>query len=195
MLKYIQDNICYISKRMDTLKMKDNYTIDYIYNLPEGERAELIDGQIYYMAPPSRKHQEIAGALYRKISDYIDSKSGGCKAYIAPFAVFLNENDKTYVEPDISVICDQGKLNAKGFTGAPDWITEVASPGSRKMDYFIKLFKYRSSGVREYWIVDIVEKSITVYDFQNNDGDKYSFADKIKVNIYDDFLIDFKEVE
>ena len=40
------------------------YTIDDIYSLPDGERAELINGQIYYMAPPSRKHQEIAGELY-----------------------------------------------------------------------------------------------------------------------------------
>lgn len=77
MLEYVQDNIliifCYWGERMVELKMKENYTIDYICNLPEGERAELIDGQIYYMAPPSRKHQEIAAKLYRKIADYIES--------------------------------------------------------------------------------------------------------------------------
>ena len=86
------------------------YTIEDIYALPEGTRAELIDGQIYYMAPPSRKHQDIAGILYRKIADYIDSKGGSCKTYIAPFAVFLSENGKNYVEPDISVICDRQRL-------------------------------------------------------------------------------------
>lgn len=76
------------------LPQYDEYTIEDIYNLPEGTRAELIDGQIYYMAPPTRKHQDIAGTLYRKIADYIDTKGGPYKAYISPFAVFLNEDDK-----------------------------------------------------------------------------------------------------
>ena len=53
------------------------FTMEDIYNLPEGERAELIDGQIYMMAPPSRRHQEIIGSLYRKIADYIDMKRWG----------------------------------------------------------------------------------------------------------------------
>lgn len=60
------------------------YTIDDIYALPEGERAELIDGQIYYMAPPSRKHQEIAGELFTSINNYIRAAGGSCKPYIAP---------------------------------------------------------------------------------------------------------------
>lgn len=49
-----------------------SYTIDDIYHLPEGQRAELIDGQMYMMAPPTRRHQQMLGALYRKIADYID---------------------------------------------------------------------------------------------------------------------------
>ena len=139
------------------------YTIEDIYNLPEGIRAELIDGQIYYMAPPTRRHQRIAGTLYRKIADYIDKKGGSCEVDIAPFAVFLNENDKNYVEPDISVICDQNKLNDKGCIGAPDWIIEIVSPGSRRTDYFTKLFKYRTAGVREYWIVQSQKMNIPEY--------------------------------
>lgn len=71
---------------------------------------------------------------------------------IAPFAVFLNENNKNYVEPDINVICDKNKLSDRGCEGAPDWVIEIVSPGSRRMDYAIKLFKYRSAGVQEYWI-------------------------------------------
>ena len=49
---------------------EENYTIEDIYALPEGERAELIDGQIYYMAPPTRKHQDISGELYADIKSY-----------------------------------------------------------------------------------------------------------------------------
>lgn len=137
---------------------QENYTIDDIYALTEGTRAELIDGQIYYMAPPGRRHQKIAGKLFAAIAHYIDSKGGSCEPYIAPFAVFLNEDDRNYVEPDISVICDTSKLTDKGCDGAPDWIIEIVSPGSRRMDYFIKLFKYRTAGVHEYWIVDPAKK-------------------------------------
>lgn len=177
-----------------SLPQGELYTIEDIYNLPEGTRAELIDGHIYYMAPPSRKHQEIVGTLYRKIADYIDSKGGSCKPYIAPFAVFLNENDRNYVEPDIAVICDKNKLTDKGCTGAPDWIIEIVSPGSRRMDYFVKLFKYRSAGVREYWIVDPDKNRILVYSFEFEDTGDYSFSDSIKAGIYLDLHIDFSQL-
>lgn len=169
------------------------YTTEDIYNLPEGTRAELIDGQIYYMAPPSRKHQSIAGKLFAAISHYIESKDGTCEPYIAPFAVFFNENNKNYVEPDISVICDINKLNDKGCTGAPDWIIEIVSPSSRRMDYYIKLFKYRAAGVREYWIVDPDKNRIMVYNFDNEDTADYTFSDIVKAGIYEDFSIDFSQ--
>lgn len=170
------------------------FTIEDIYNLPEGERAELIDGQIYMMAPPSRRHQEIIGSLYRKIADYIDMKREACKVYLAPFAVFLNNNNVNYVEPDISIICDKNKLDDKGCNGAPDWIIEIVSPSSKRMDYYIKLFKYRTAGVREYWIVDPIREMILVYDFENDDYEQYSFSEIVKVRIYDDFEINFTTI-
>ncbi len=171
------------------------YTTEDIYDLPEGTRAELIDGQIYYMAPSNRRHQDIAGTLYRKIADYIDSKNGSCKVYLAPFAVFLNEDDTNYVEPDISVICDPNKLNDKGCSGAPDWIIEIVSPGSRRMDYMIKLFKYRSAGVREYWIVDPEKNRILIYNFEHEETGDYTFSDTVKAGIYEDFSIDFSQLD
>lgn len=172
-----------------------HYTIDDIYNLPEGTRAELIDGQIYYKAPPSRIHQEIVGTLYRKIANYIESKKGSCKVYIAPFAVFLNENDTNYVEPEISVICDKNKLTDKGCTGAPDWIIEIVSPGSRRMDYSIKLFKYRSAGVREYWIVDPAKNRIMIWNFETDNTDDFTFTDQVTAGIYSDLVIDFSQIQ
>ena len=107
---------------MPALAQDKLYTINDIYSLPDGERAELIDGQIYFMAPPTRKHQDIAGELFGTIWEYIRANTGSCRPYVAPFAVFLNENDRNYVEPDISVICDKSKLTDKGCSGAPDWI-------------------------------------------------------------------------
>lgn len=161
------------------------YTTEDIYALPDGERAELIDGQIYMMAPPNRMHQEIVGELYRRISNYIHANNGQCKTYAAPFAVFLNQDGQNYVEPDISVICDQSKLTSQGCQGAPDWIIEVVSPGSQRMDYMLKLFKYRTAGVREYWIVDEHKKRITVYNLEKDDMNEYTFRDSVKAGIFE----------
>ena len=72
-------------------RKSDFHTIDDIYSLPDGTRAELIDGQIYYMSPPTRKHQRIVGELFRKISNYIEKRNGSGEVDIAPFAVFLNQ--------------------------------------------------------------------------------------------------------
>ena len=168
---------------------KETYTIDDIYALPEGERAELIEGQIYYLATPSRTHQRLLLSLSRKIADYIDAHQGTCEVDIAPFAVFLNNDDINYVEPDISVICDPSKLDEKGCHGAPDWIIEIVSPTSRQMDYYKKLFKYRTAGAREYWIVDPMKQMIIVYRFERETMDEYSFKDNIPVGIYEDFFI------
>lgn len=106
------------------LQNENTYTTDYIYALPEGQRAELINGIVYDMAPPSRLHQEIVMNLSAEIRDYIKINHGSCKVYPAPFAVFLNKDNKTYVEPDISVICDKSKLDDRGCNGAPDWMID-----------------------------------------------------------------------
>ena len=177
------------------LPQQHDYTIDDIYDLPEGTRAELIDGQIYYMAPPSRRHQKILFSISRTIADYIDRNNGLCEVNIAPFAVFLSEDDRNYVEPDISVVCDPTKLNDKGCTGAPDWIIEIVSPSSKQMDYFTKLFKYRTAGVREYWIVDPIKDWVLVYNFNDSTSEQYTFADTIKAGIYDDLYVDFSKIK
>lgn len=173
---------------------KETYTIDDIYALPEGERAELIDGQIYYMATPSMIHQRLVMEISYRIRDYIGRKKGDCEVFPSPFAVFLNNDDVNYVEPDISVICDPSKLDEKGCHGAPDWIIEIVSPGSKQMDYYKKLLKYGTAGVREYWIVDFEKNRITVYEFQRDSLEEYTFSDKVKAGIYDDFEIDFSEI-
>ena len=173
---------------------KYSHTTEEIYALPEGKRAELIDGQIYDMAPPGRIHQELVQQLSRTIGNYIADHKGTCKVYPAPFAVFLNQDDKTYVEPDISVICDNGKLDDRGCNGAPDWVIEIVSQSSQRMDYLTKLFKYRTAGVREYWIVNPMKRTVLVYLFgENEDSTQYLFEDEIPVGIYPDFTMRISE--
>lgn len=165
------------------------YELDDIYNLPDGERAELIDGNIYYMAPPSRVHQKISNSLSFQINQFIHNRHGECEVYSAPFAVFLNDSDAKYVEPDISVICDKDKLTDNGCVGAPDWIIEIVSPSSRQMDYYRKLFKYKSAGVKEYWIVDHEKSVVSVYDFQNDKWEQYNLPNEIPVALYGGELV------
>lgn len=180
---------------MYALHRKDIYTIDDIYALPDGERAELIDGKIYYMSAPGLAHQRILGYLYRKIADYIDAQNGACEPFMAPFAVFLNEDSQNYVEPDLSVICDPHKLTDKGCMGAPDWIVEIVSPSSRSMDYYKKLFKYRMSGVREYWVVDPDKQIVTVYDFEHDHMKEYIFGEDVPSGIWPGFSIKTDEAD
>lgn len=180
---------------MDTARQLKYFSIEDIYNLPDGQRAELIDGELYMMATPGRIHQELIMILSNSIFNYIQGKKGDCKVYPAPFAVFLDTDDKIYLEPDISVICDKTKLTEEGCKGAPDWVIEIVSPSSRPIDYNKKLFKYRTAEVREYWIVDPLKQLIMVYNFEHDTFEQYSFSDKITAGIYGDLEIDFSKID
>ena len=160
------------------------YTSEDYWGLPESRRAELIDGQLYDIAPPSRIHQEIISAMNAVIYHYLKSRGGNCKVYPAPFAVNLDSGDTNWVEPDISVICDRNKLTDRGCTGAPDWIIEVTSPSTQSHDYLKKLWLYQKYGVREYWIVNPITKNVMVYDFEHGTSASYSFDDPVPAAIY-----------
>lgn len=177
------------------LPQKRGYTVDDIYALPDSERAELIDGQLYMMAPPSTSHQRISHILAWEIENHIRHQKGDYMVFTAPFAVFLNEDRHNYVEPDISVICNKSKLDEHGCKGAPDWVIEITSPSTSRIDYGVKLFKYRMAGVREYWIVNPLKQTVTVYDFEHEEKtDQYSFMDTIPVCIYDDLNINLTQL-
>jgi Uma2 family endonuclease len=175
--------------------LEESYTIEDIYNLPQGKRAELIDGEIYMMASPSTIHQRLVMALSNRIYNYIDSKQGSCEVFPSPFAVFLNADNEIYLEPDISVICDKSKITDEGCKGAPDWVIEIVSQSSKRMDYYIKLFRYRTAGVKEYWVVDPEKNHVIVYDFEHDEVMDYTFSDKVKAGIYEDLEIDFSEIQ
>jgi len=166
------------------------YTSEDYWNLPDGQHAELIDGRLYHMAPPNRIHQKIVYELGRQIGNHIMSNHGSCEVYPAPFAVNLEANDKIWIEPDLSVICDKNKLTDRGCKGAPDWIAEIVSPGSIRMDYSVKLFKYRTAGVREYWIINPMKKTVLTYSFEGQeDAGYFSFDDEICANVLKHFKV------
>lgn len=176
--------------------LKENlYTSEDYWNLPEGRRAELIDGRLYDMAPPSRIHQKLVSMFVHLIQSHVRNNSGSCEVYPAPFAVNLDAEDRDWVEPDVSVICDKNKLTDRGCTGAPDWIIEIVSPSSRRLDYNIKNALYSESGVREYWIVDPEKERTTVYHYEEDAAPViFPFTDVIQVGIYSKLQITVSEL-
>ena len=170
-------------------------TLEQYEALPEDTRAEVFDGQIYYMSSPSQEHQTISMELSTILNTYIKKNQGSCRVFHAPFDVKLNDTPLTIVQPDLMIVCDKDKLDGKRCNGAPDFIIEIVSPGNPADDYIRKLYYYKNAGVREYWIADPRRKIVTVNYFE---GDvlniQYSFESTIKVNIYEDLYINFAEI-
>lgn len=115
--------------------------------------------------PPPSTHQRIAAALIAKLYAYLKEKR--CEVFPAPFGVRLLEQDgdgpkdvDTMVEPDLSVVCDKGKIDEHGNKGAPDMVIEILSPSTRRHDRLTKLNLYQRAGGREYWIVDPVNQDV-----------------------------------
>ena len=172
------------------------FTIDDYHNLPDGERAELIDGQLIYMETPSRIHQLIAGEIHRQIANFIYDNDGDCMPGIAPMGVQLDCDEKTMVEPDVLVVCDPEKVKGRDVYGAPDFVLEVLSPSTSKKDFYTKSEKYRLAGVREYWILDPLAGGLDVrpYGF-SEDPVFYDMTEPVPLRICGGRLkIDFKRI-
>ncbi len=176
---------------------------DYL-QWPDDERWELIDGVAYAMSPsPSRQHQELSGEFFRQFANYLKGKP--CKVYDAPFDVRLSEqkavNDNyitTVVQPDILVVCDTAKLDDRGCNGAPDLIIEILSPATASRDLKEKFDLYQRFGVKEYWIVQPVDKTLMFFTLQENGcycvPGRYAGNDKVAVPLLGELCIDLQEV-
>jgi Uma2 family endonuclease len=165
----------------------------------EAERVELIDGIPHPLTPaPSREHQRLVLELGRQFANFL--KDHPCDVYIAPFDVRFSENSdaadeevKTVVQPDLSVICNQQKLDDRGCNGAPDLVIEIISPATAAHDYIRKHQLYEQHGVKEYWLVHPTDQIVTVF-LQGNDGfGKPAYYDKeatIEVTTVAGFTLD-----
>jgi Uma2 family endonuclease len=151
---------------LDQLDPNGSYTYaDYLLWQFE-ERVELLRGKIRQMSTTSRLHQGIATGLTRVFANALWKST--CKVYAAPFDVRLTRayKDKeviTVVQPDLCVICDPSKLDARGCNGAPDLVIEILSPGNSRTEMRDKFDLYQEAGVLEYWIVNPTEKMIQVW--------------------------------
>ena len=130
---------------------------------------ELINGTAYVREPPSPSfsHQGIAGQLYYQLVSALKGKP--CRVCIAPLDVRLpkstEEDDQvdTVVQPDVFIVCDRQKIDKRGVRGAPDWLAEVLSPGTARHDRLRKVPVYERAGVREVWLIDPIDRTLTLY--------------------------------
>lgn len=175
---------------------KKLYTLEDYYALPDDQRAELIDGVFHFMEAPSIKHQTFCMKIMNKIYNYIEEQKGTCKVLPSPVDVQLDCDDKTMVEPDIVVICDDSKITNRCIIGAPDFVVEVLSQSTMKKDMILKLKKYQNAGVREYWLVDAKKERVITYFFEEDLASTiYGMDEKVPVKIFGGKLkIDFGEI-
>lgn len=130
-------------------------------------RYEYIDGEVYCLAAPSYKHQIAVREILLAFGIWFKGKK--CRPLTSPFDVTLmrNKDNINVVQPDIMVLCDTKKVDAKGkYQGVPTLVVEVLSEFTRKKDMQRKLALYTDTGVKEYWIVDPVKEEVYLYGFE-----------------------------
>jgi Uma2 family endonuclease len=175
---------------------------DYL-NWDDNERWEIIDGHAYNMTPaPGTNHQLISTELVVQLSKHFENDP--CRVIAAPFDVRLpmgkqKEKEITnVVQPDISIICDPGKLDRKGSLGAPDLIIEIISPSTTAKDKKEKFFLYEQAGVKEYWLVYPDNKIIEVFTLDDSGRygrpEIYGDSDSIPLTAINGITVDLQPI-
>jgi len=169
----------------------------------KNDRWEIIEGCAYNMSPaPSTFHQRILRELAFIFCTFFKEKT--CEVFIAPFDVRLttgsnkDEDIDTVVQPDLCVICDPAKLDARGCLGTPDLIVEITSPSTIGKDMKEKLLLYEKHGVKEYWIMH--PEAGVVELFSANNKRKYSKptvftqTDRIEDKLFPGLAVDLAQI-
>lgn len=139
----------------------DLISVEEFYNLvPDGQKADLIDGVIYIASPDSLRANDLTGFVYRLFQDFLEVRGVGGKAFFSRFACKLGEfrapePDVGYVRPERVGLVEEG-----GMRGEPDIAVEIVSRESRHRDYGDKRQLYEESGVSEYWIIDPIQQRV-----------------------------------
>lgn len=182
-------------------QLEERFTYGDYRSWSHDERWELIDGVAYNMSPaPSRVHQLVSGGLFFQFRIFL--RSASCHVYAAPFDVRLPHDEEqddeidTVVQPDIVVVCDKNKLDEKGCKGAPDLVIEILSPATSAKDLHEKFGLYERSGVKEYWIVHPLERTVMVFRLEGEGFGKpamYAGEDTVPVPLLGELVIDLKQ--
>lgn len=144
-------------------------TIAELDRLPtDGNRYELIDGELFVSPSPFEPHQRAQMRLSRKLDQFAEDHDLG-RVYTAPFDVYLSlpgATGDTRVEPDVLFV-SKARLHIiqDWVRGAPDLVAEILSESTARADHYEKRDAYRAAGVREYWVVDPPHQTVTVHRF------------------------------
>ncbi|NCX96890.1 MAG: Uma2 family endonuclease [Chitinophagia bacterium] len=166
------------------------------------ERVELLKGYLMPMSAPNTARKKLSFKLSLKIGNFLEHSQ--CEVFSAPFDVRLpkkNDSDETIytvVQPDICVICDPSKLDYKGCIGAPDIVIEIVSP-SNTYSYVGKKFNiYEEAGVKEYWEIEPLKRTIVIYTLQPDDrfmqNNSLIIDNKLTINVLPGFSLNIIEL-
>lgn len=128
----------------------------------DGNRYELIEGEIVMSPSPRTRHQLVSARLFRLLDD---ARPEGTLVLYAPFDVVLEED--SVVEPDL-VVFDESIATERGIEGRPDLVVEILSPSTRSRDLVRKKRLYERAGVPCYWVVDPDEEiALTAWELRD----------------------------
>jgi Uma2 family endonuclease len=184
-----------------TPEPNQKYTYADYLTWSDDERWELIDGVAYHMTPaPSPEHQDISRELLTEFNNYLRGKT--CKVYPAPFDVRLFPNEKKddndVVQPDLTIVCNPDFITKLGCEGVPELVIEILSPSTAKKDKGEKKRLYQRAGVKEYWIVDPLYKTVEVFVLDENgrygEAELYGSEDEIEVRRFEGLTIHLKDI-
>ena len=172
------------------------YTYQYYCDMPDdGNRYEIIDGEMFMMAAPNWQHQGILSELAYLFTHFFRGKL--CKVMFAPFDVRLalygekKGKERNVVQPDLMVFCSKSQYDEKGGVAAPDFVAEILSPSTKGFDRRNKLKLYEKASVKEYWIVDGKKETIDAYvhdGIKFNPLVRFSSSDRIVSAIFNGLL-------
>jgi Uma2 family endonuclease len=136
--------------------------------IPEGMKADLIDGVIYVASPDNIQHHDLYVWVMIVLMRFLKKRK--IKGRVFGSRVAFRLDDENGPEPDLAYICPERiHLIKKTYVnGPPDWALEIVSPSSIERDYSKKRLQYESAGVREYWIIDPLEQRMTCYRLGKN---------------------------
>lgn len=178
--------------------------------IERSSRTETIDGVVYNMGSASVAHIRIQRRLTGIIDRFLRGKR--CEVF---FELDVRFDDANKLTPDVSIVCDPGKIKRTYIDGAPDFIAEVLSPSTRKRDKTTKLAIYEKYGVKEYWLINPWDESVEVYradeqgkyylcdvcqNVSEEEWEEYDEEEKkgislsLKISLYDDFEIYVKDI-
>ncbi len=186
-------------EKKEEFKPKRRLTVDDYLLMPDhGKLLQLIDGDFIMAPSPSLKHQEVSKNIELEFAKFLEKNSIG-KILYAPIDYYVDKYD--VVQPDLVYISKEKYriLFEKGIKNTPDLIIEIISKSTENIDKNLKKDLYWRAGVKEYWIVNIEEKSIEVFKI-NSEGyrlDKIyrnENKDKIKTDILPGLIINLEKV-